>query len=72
MDVSITFLSLSSDFDFFTDENAAAAGEAGGIETVVKAMNTHINNPDMCENGCGALNNMTANNGKRTLTSLVQ
>ena len=47
-----------------TDENAAAAGEAGGIEVVVKAMNTHINNANVCENGCGALWNMAANGKK--------
>ena len=30
----------------------------------MKAINTHINNSDVCKNGCGALNSMTANNGK--------
>ena len=42
------------------------AGAAGGIEAVVKAINTHIDNAGVCEQGCGALNNMTANNGKNT------
>ena len=37
------------------------AGAAGGIETVVKAINTHIDNADVCEQGCGALWNMTIN-----------
>ena len=37
------------------------AGAAGGIEAVVKAINTHINNAKVCENGCGALRNMAAN-----------
>ena len=41
------------------------AGEAGGIEAVVKAVNTHIDNADVCENGCWALINMTVN-GKNT------
>ena len=50
----------------FTDENRVKAGAAGGIEAVVKAINTHINNAGVCENGCGALWNMTANNGKNT------
>ena len=51
----------------FTDRNtvAAAVGEAGGIETVVKAINTHIDNADVCEQGCGALWSMTIN-GKNT------
>ena len=47
-----------------TAENKVKAGAAGGIEDVVKAINKHINNADVCENGCGALRNMTANNGK--------
>ena len=37
------------------------AGAAGGIEAVVKAINTHINNADVCYRGCGALCNMTVN-----------
>ena len=47
------------------------AGEAGGIEAVVKAINTHIKNVGVCENGCCALNYM-ALNGKhsdKTLTN---
>ena len=40
------------------------AGAAGGIEAIVKAINTHISNAAICEQGCGALNNMTAVNGK--------
>ena len=38
----------------------------GGIEAVVKAINTHIENPDVCEKGCGALFNMTFSNGINT------
>ena len=38
------------------------AGAAGGIEAVVKAINTHIGNADVCKNGCGALWNMVAFN----------
>ena len=34
---------------------------AGGIEAVVKVINTHISNVNVCENGCSALWNMTAN-----------
>ena len=40
------------------------AGAAGGIEAVVKAINKHIDNPGACKQGCGALKNMTFNNGK--------
>ena len=41
------------------------AGTAGGVETVVKAINTHIGNADVCYNGCGALMNIMFN-GKST------
>ena len=41
------------------------AGTAGGIEAVVKAINTHIDNADVCEQGCWALISMT-NNSKNT------
>ena len=41
------------------------AGAAGGIEAVVKAINTHIDNTNVCEQGCGALMSMTSN-GKNT------
>ena len=44
-----------------TDENKVKAGAAGGIKAVVKAINTHINNADVCEKGCCALSNMTVN-----------
>ena len=37
------------------------AGTAGGIDAVVKAINTHIDNAGVCKQGCGALMNMTAN-----------
>ena len=40
------------------------AGAAGGIEAVVKAINTHIGNAGVCENGCGALRSMTKSTGK--------
>ena len=43
------------------------AGTARGVEAVVKAINTHINNADVCEKGCAALMNMTKDNGKRLI-----
>ena len=39
------------------------AGAVGGIEAVVKAINTHISNAGVCEKGCDALWNI-AFNGK--------
>ena len=41
------------------------AGTVGGIEAVVKAVNTHIDNAGVCEWVCRALINMT-DNGKNT------
>ena len=43
------------------------AGAGGGIEVVVKVINAHINNADICEWGCGALKNMTIN-GESTVS----
>ena len=45
------------------------AGAGGGIDAAVKAINTHIINPGVCKAGCGALWNMTANNGKNNKTT---
>ena len=47
------------------------AGAAGGIEAVVKAINTHIDNAGVCYAGCGALRNMTIN-GKNTVTKQIK
>ena len=40
-------------------------GDEGIIKAVVKAINTHIDNSDVCENGCWALWNMVLDNGKK-------
>ena len=50
----------------WTDENQVKAGATGGIEAAVKTINTHIDNADVCEWGCGALWNMTLDNSKCT------
>ena len=47
----------------WTAENQVKAGAAGGIDAVVKAINTHINNAGVCEHGCGALWITAVNNG---------
>ena len=41
-------------------------GTAGGVEAVVKAIETHTNNTDVCCVGCLTLYNMTTNNSKNT------
>ena len=47
------------------------AGAAGGIEAMVKAINTHINNPCICRTGCYALWNMVSINGKNALKRVI-
>ena len=42
------------------------------MEAVVKAINTHIDNPGVCVAGCGALRNMMYNNGKSITTNNKQ
>ena len=46
-------------------------GAAGGIDAIVRAINTHINNTGVCRAGCAALNNMTLN-GKNIDKSIKQ
>ena len=43
------------------------AAVVGGIETVVKAINTHVDNVDVCEAGCGVLLDMARDSGKNTI-----
>ena len=48
------------------DDNRVIAGHAGVIDAIVKAMNTHINNTEICENSCAVLMDFI-NNGKMKL-----
>ena len=41
------------------------AGKEGAIELILNAIRTHINNAGVCGYGCGALCNITSNNGKQ-------
>ena len=43
------------------DDNRVKAEAAGGIEAVVRAIGTHINNAGVCECGCGVLFVITVN-----------
>ena len=45
-----------------TDDNKVKLRTAGGVEAVVKAINTHVGNVDVCEQGCAMLMNMTIDN----------
>ena len=42
-------------------KDVAVAGETGVIGAVIEAMNTHINNVNVCRNGCFVLNRITFN-----------
>ena len=53
-------------FTGITADNKVMAGRAGAIEAIVSAMKTHINNAGVCKQGCGALRNITVNNGTTT------
>ena len=50
----------------WTAENQMKVREIGGIEAVVKAINTHIDNHKVCHAGCSALKCLTDDNGKST------
>ena len=45
----------------FTADNKVKAGGAGAIDVIISAMKTHSNNAGVCEQGCGALRNITVN-----------
>ena len=45
-------------------ENQVKVGTAGGIEAIVKAINTHINNTKVCQIVCAILENTALNNSK--------
>ena len=47
------------------------AGRIGGIEAVVKAINTHINNVKVCKSGCGMLGNTLANGKHFTIYEII-
>ena len=47
-----------------SDENVNKLATAGGIETIVKTINVHIKNTDVCKYGCWALVKITESNSK--------
>lgn len=40
------------------------AGDAGAINVILSGMKAHIESVDVCKFGCGALRNITDDNGK--------
>ena len=47
------------------DANQVKIGEAGGVDAVVKAMQTHLQHAGVQEQGCGALMNLAAKDALR-------
>ena len=41
------------------------AGKVGSIETVIRAINAHVHNTELCGNGCAALIGMMTLNSKK-------
>ena len=58
---NITITQCNDTFTGLTDDNKVNAGRAGAIDVIVSAMRTHSNNAGVCEQGCWALRNITAN-----------
>ena len=52
-----------------TEENQVKAGGKGGIEAVVKAINTHKDNKEVCREGCRALRNIISKDCKKCPTT---
>lgn len=48
-----------------TAENQAKIGELRAIDVIMSALTIHLNNANVCYNGCGALMNIALNNGKK-------
>lgn len=52
----------------FQDKSKVIAREAGGIETVIKTITTHINNASICSYGCGSLFRITKDGNNKYIT----
>lgn len=52
------------------EDNQIIAGEEKCIEFLVSLLERHINNPSICENGCKALRNITAD-GNLSITFML-
>ena len=55
-----------------TADNRAKAGKVCGISAVIKALNVHICNTNVCQCGCAALWNMTTLSSKTWLLNVQQ
>ena len=52
---------------YLTEENVLAAGKARAIESIVKALNKHANNANVCESIYKVLLNLAVNGKQRQL-----
>ena len=56
---------------FYTANNKMRMDAMSAINDILKVMNRHINNPDVCEHGCDILMCMSVDNGnKNAITCL--
>ena len=46
-----------------TTDNRVIAGREGAISVVLSVLNKHVSSESVCSSACGALNNITANDG---------
>ena len=54
--------------NFATNEkNRVAIAATGGIDAILMAMQRHVSNADVQENGCGALMNLSVNGNNQAL-----
>lgn len=51
-------------------DNQAKGGTSGAIDVILSSIKTHIDNPAICKQGCGALWNITTN-GKNQIHSRI-
>ena len=52
---------ISNNKYIFTDDNQVIAGKAGAIEVIVEAIENHMDNADICQQGCLILWSITLN-----------
>lgn len=45
------------------------AGQCGAIDVILNAMKIHINDAGVCEQGCGALGNITLSGKHQLITN---
>ena len=55
---------------FYTANNKMRMDAMSAINDILKVMNRHINNPDVCEHGCDILMCMSVDNGNKNAIAI--